>query len=618
MLPKKQMSITSKFRFVQFLHRFFKLLLKRLNFINFYTFRLLLRFILPSNIAAKTMQNRTKNSHHYCLFFLSLFLHLSSIELTLTKEEELSLKQFFHAMVWGSEAGYVLYGDKPICMEGYAKNSFGIPFKVGYHLQLPINRGVKIWKQLQLPNETPHFLFINQENNDDYPLILFINKDALKKVFHQNEILFKYILGSELTFNKLLDEFKKKDFFTVLNHDNVLIGLVLGFGFENSLCVGRCEHLEKEIHPDKNLSTTSYFPLNFCCQKTIPPFTNFTIAPSFNYHSIQQEWETLSNQIEFASESLEKYSPKLIFGRAKNDLKCNSLVKKYESTQLKMIKILESPNWFEIILSHFYNQPVTIKRKNELNQDFWFRNEDWSKIIADTLLSNFNQEFGENETLLDEFIAGLEEAEKRKDAHHIAPFPFDLEAQYPMKSRAFLIGFKIWSLYKFNDSLFSLNDITNKIKKNNENQTKSFSSSSSPLLSAIQEKILENLNNHEKWLAISHFKDLQKTKGSRIKILCENKLYYHQINSGCSLIENHKKIEISYVLKTFYGHVLEKESHISIDLQRTIKAFRESLPKMHFGEKGILFIHPDWGLKEYLSPPYYSPYIIAEFEISSM
>ncbi len=303
----------------------------------------------------------------------------------------------------------------------------------------------------------------------------------------------------------------------------------------------------------------------------------------------------------------------------KNCIRDEELIKDYEKTQLKIIEILDHPNWLEHVLSQFYNEPVNIDITDFMtNKTQVVPDLNWPKIVAQTFFYKFSKEFEDRDSKkLQEFIAGMEEAKKKLDAHYLAPFPLNLEDHYPYQGRAFLMGFKVWSFYKFNNGLFPLNSVTKELLNNSEGETDFF-----PLLTTmldIEWQIFQNINNYEISLALSHFQNIEKDKHSKVRCLAKNCLYYQQINSGNgSLIIKDQIVKVSYTLKTFYDNIIQKEENSFLDLRRTIKAFRQSFPNMRVGEKGILYIHPEWGLKEYFTPPYYSPYLIAEFEILSL
>jgi FKBP-type peptidyl-prolyl cis-trans isomerase len=102
-------------------------------------------------------------------------------------------------------------------------------------------------------------------------------------------------------------------------------------------------------------------------------------------------------------------------------------------------------------------------------------------------------------------------------------------------------------------------------------------------------------------------------------VLVENYLYYKQIRGGDgSKISLNKPVKVAYALKSVSGFVFtESKEGEWLDLKRTYRGFREGFPQMSIGEKGVLYIHPEWGFKSYLAAPHFSPYLIAEFELLS-
>ncbi len=558
-------------------------------------------------------------NNKYLFFFVACILYSTwmpaDILINLSKTEEKVLSEFFHAMLWGSQAGYVLYGNKPICMEGYGSGDSDKVFKIGHHFRSSVNAGVKLWKKLQLPFESSKFAIVLQENFTD-SFILFINKEAFKKTFNKHASLFRYTLGADLTADKLLKEFKsgKKDFLSTLNHDKVLIGILLGFGLENSLYVGRFEQISKELDCEKKKSCPNcIFSIkpkkdeNF-----ILPFIYSKLQPRLSYDSLEQEQKMLNDKINISSIALARYVPQLIFGRVISNE--DELIKNYEDTQLKLIDVLNYPQWLTDVLSHFYGQPVKFQMIEDPANEDAFPKES-SQIIAQTIFSAFVHAIDKKSAQnLHELIEGMKEAEKRKDAHYIAPFPYGMMNLFPSKSEAFFLGFKAWSYYKFNKKMTSLQAVISQLEHLQEKNTLSLTQPFR-LLHQIYWQIFDTINQHEKSIAASNFETLQARKD--IQCLVKDHLYYQQIKPGNGdQISKDSLIQVSYILKTIYGNLIENQSkESSIDLRRAIKGFRESFPFMKEGEQGILFIHPDWGIKDYFSPPYFSPYLIAEFQI---
>jgi FKBP-type peptidyl-prolyl cis-trans isomerase len=561
------------------------------------------------------------------IFFLFQFAYgEADLTITVKKSDKQSLAEFFHALLWGSEVGYVLYGEKPICIEPYI-TTFDITGKIMHHLSTSIFDGVRVWKQLSLLRESSKFIFILKENlskgEELHSYVIFINKDAFRKAFSDNSSLFRYVLGPEVTANKLLQEMKntEQDLFSFLRNDKVLIGILLGFGVENSLYVGRSEQIQEALS-SHGISKKPSSHINFVRNKKfILPFEYSPIPPSLGYLSLANELDVINNKIDIASVALESYSPKLIFGRAINrhDASLQTLINNYQDTQVKILNVFDNPQWLEQILSQFYGEQVKILLKEDIQEDHLYNTSiDLSHIVAQAIFNRFNDEF-EDKNKLSEFIEGMKEAEKRRDAHYIAPFSQREKCSLSSDDPAFLTGFKIWSYYKFN-KIISLSSIIYHLEAMDKKDSTSLAALNiqSQILPCVHKQIFENINQHEQNLALSHFQRIEKVENSSVKCLVKNYLYYQQIFPGNGKpITKDQIIQVSYTLKTIYGNVIDDHSTGSIlDLSRTIKAFRMSFPLMRVGEKGILFISPEWGIKDYLSHPHFSPYLIAEFTIN--
>lgn len=72
-------------------------------------------------------------------------------------------------------------------------------------------------------------------------------------------------------------------------------------------------------------------------------------------------------------------------------------------------------------------------------------------------------------------------------------------------------------------------------------------------------------------------------------------------------------------METVYGHVMyESKGSESVELDRAMHGMQEWLIGLQEGEKGILFIHPEWTDLDLLSPPYIQSFLIMPFEIVSV
>lgn len=500
---------------------------------------------------------------YFFIFLLSPFIAFGTI--TVSKAEEKSLREFVHATTWGAEVGYVLFGEKPVCSMGFSLGCYSGIFHVGHRFSVSTCEGCRLWEKLRLPTESSKFLYSVQDLGTGNYLLLFINKEAFHRTFNQHSILFRYALGPEITGEKLLQEFKKTNFLDALKGDPVLIGILLGYGLENSLCVGHYEKLQESV--------------------------------------CSEELEAIEKKTSLASIVLDRYSPKLIFGKSDDKVENVQLLKKYEDVQLRLIEILDNPKWLEQVLSQFYQEPIQI---TVVEDSIVQSNKHWPQSVAQYLVNAFNDEF-ETETDFQDFVEGLKAADIRKDAHYIAPFPVILQKSYASKSKSFLFGFKMWSFYKFNKDFFSLPTVLNELKRG------PIVDIDKNLANKIHQFIFNNIEQHERDVGIAYFDHLKTNK--EIRCLSESYLYYQPIQPGDGEpIRKGQMVSVKYTLETVNGILLE-ENTIVLDLKRAIRGFREGLPFMRRGEKGILYIHPEWGLKDYFSPPYFSPFLVAKFDL---
>lgn len=548
-----------------------------------------------------------------CLKRIFLFIiysfHLTAVDICLSAQQEEVIKKFLHASFLGSEAGYVLFGNKPVCCEGKS-NNFESPFTVGHDLRVIINKGLEVWNEAGLPFEFSKFIIIDQQNKEGQSLVLFINRDAFEKTFYDNKALFQYALGSGITSAMLLDAFRKNSFFSVLKYDNALIGLLLGFGLANSLHVGRAEKIIENLN---SASTTDiFFPFTFVQNKLKPPFKKIDLPPNLGFSSLQQEYQILIEATSPASDFLMEYSPKLYFSTIKNSRENIQLVRDYEETQLKIIELLNKPNWFIDLLSKLYQEPVNVIRKKSFDVENNQSKSDWDGILSNIFLEKIQEEDGKAEHI-ENFIEGMQEANLKLDAHYIAPFPVDLEEKFSNKDKFFHLGFKTWSFYKFHNGLLSFEKIIEKMKET-QKMKKNYDCD---FIIDLHLKTLENIEAYESSLALKTFQNLSKI--NLLKSIEIDRLYHHQISPGDGKVVNEGNIiNVSYTIKTLYEQIIEKKENSSLDLRRAIQGFRKGFPGMREGDSGILYIHPKWGIVDYFTPPYFSPFIVVEFKINKI
>jgi len=263
-------------------------------------------------------------------FLVTLFFALHCQALELSSEESSVLEKFFRVMLEKIEGGYVLFEKKPVCINGFhVRDDFTKECET-HIASVFVREGAAKWKRLNLncSNQDMIIHIYNHEDSlvTDYIHILFINRDLFLGTVKSNLPLFQYVLGPDITPAGLLEKLTDPNttFHSVLKNDKVLIGILLGYGTQNSLYVSRIEQLQEallgsEQPPLKSLlSKPGEFQSEFQREfqrklllKTCPPNLGANIMPSFGYVSLKEEIQGLVKKIDDSSQSLAGDNPHL-------------------------------------------------------------------------------------------------------------------------------------------------------------------------------------------------------------------------------------------------------------------------------------------------------------------
>lgn len=183
-----------------------------------------------------------------CFYILNTPIHATSkgeIDLfiqSLPIQEKMDLEVFFEKLMDSTGSGtlpsinYALWGDKPLAINAYwIADDTGAIDGLG-ETESFIQKGYNFWERLSVsPNNKKYFFLIFQEGNHKH--LVCINRQAFLDVVRENINLFRYVLGCNLTPERLLNQLiEKKDYFyDVIKNDRVLLGILLGYGTENAI-----------------------------------------------------------------------------------------------------------------------------------------------------------------------------------------------------------------------------------------------------------------------------------------------------------------------------------------------------------------------------------------------
>lgn len=300
---------------------------------------------------------------------LLILISCNCYGLTLNHNEALVLEQFLRTLLLHSEGGYVLYDAKPVCINGFHATDFFTGENQRHKEDVDLHAGATIWKKISI-NKLNNDITLHVYNQEDltYFHVLFINKPLFIKTVQENLALFRYVLGISITPEKLLAKLtdSEETFHSVLKGDTVLIGIILGFGTQNSLYGSRTEYLQNQLLSDErpplknallkcesiNEIWKKEFLINSHQGSYSPAVKN--LESNFSISSIQKEISESINLMTVSSPQLSENLPNFIFGRLKEDKETELLIPKLENAQKKIISLLTTEKFLENVLKMIF------------------------------------------------------------------------------------------------------------------------------------------------------------------------------------------------------------------------------------------------------------------------
>jgi FKBP-type peptidyl-prolyl cis-trans isomerase len=494
------------------------------------------------------------------LFIFGLYFPLEAFtkDVSLSYQDKASLETFFRSILVNSEAGYVLLGEKPVCIEGIISDeSFAFLVGTKYHqFSVELAEGLKVLKALDISDKK---VIIHEYNSLEYGYrhVLFINKDAFEKVVRENLSLFQYVLGPYITPSLLLKELTNSEttFSTVLKNDKVLIGILLGYGTQNALFHAKLEDsqdiasLTEKLIPSKDLIPRQYPPLP-------------------------------------------------LFGCLKEDKETTALLASYDHTHQEIRQLLESEDFLSDALNIFekvFLEITTPSHKKKVN------NKHFSPLSSGALMKYIDPMSPDFKS---GFVAGIQD----KKTHAKEPLSIDkiaklyaqntkLEEEKKEKQElhyqiGYQEGVRVGDYYLHFKDTPVIEDILQKLKENTTPENHPFLLSDEIIAlhwNVYQKKRSQKLNDAEQFLNEMH-------KKQKVHNLKSGKLYRHIKEEGHGeSIACLDKITLSYTISDLHEKILYQEDpreYPISEIKRMIPGLKIPFLEAKKGEKGILYIHP--------------------------
>ena len=170
----------------------------------------------------------------------------------LSECDKQDLNDLFHVLMDDDQFSYTLFGDKPVSLSGDYIITPDEDKLSGISSGEIFWQKWAVWKRNQERFSISHYLFIEEPayNRRDSTMvfIFFINKKAFMETVNKNIQAFRDVLGYNVAASELLEKMKKENAFMSLLKDNeMLLGILLGYGENNAKLYARRMSLRKFI-----------------------------------------------------------------------------------------------------------------------------------------------------------------------------------------------------------------------------------------------------------------------------------------------------------------------------------------------------------------------------------
>ena len=199
------------------------------------------------------------NKYVVTLIFLLIYLNLSGNPIldnfkSIPFEHQEDIKYLFHNIFLQQDGAYTIFGDKPVSSAGSFliaswKATIMEPGHVG-----KLGRSWKTWQNYKHKFPMQKYVLVGErcpsKKSDLVAIYLFvINKMAFIETINTNLLLFEAVLGREIDPEKYLDDIEtgKSSFLESINHNEMLLGILLGYGKHNAFLFYKRSKLSRKV-----------------------------------------------------------------------------------------------------------------------------------------------------------------------------------------------------------------------------------------------------------------------------------------------------------------------------------------------------------------------------------
>jgi hypothetical protein len=213
----------------------------------------------------------------------------------LSLEEKASLRHFFATAIKKDHLGHVLFfPNKPACIAvGSIKGKRSLEQKL-------FIKGWNVWKAKEHLFSHPNFIIYDARvklgDSEEVLHIYFINKKTLLTQLSGQEESFKKIFVEKLSQEAFVENLKQKNTHPLIEEDQALIGVLLGYGIESSIAykqyIGTARIKYTEQNEAERKKALTKLKVIFCAHegkinmRTLPKASLCTLIGKTNVHPI--------------------------------------------------------------------------------------------------------------------------------------------------------------------------------------------------------------------------------------------------------------------------------------------------------------------------------------------
>lgn len=184
--------------------------------------------------------------------FLLVHTHQQNVDEflnSLPTDDKEQITLLFNDLFLTDNFAYTLFGDKPVSLSGDFIITPWSNTIIGMRQGGCFWKKWNIWKKYRKNLKIKNFLFLEElysASNGEICWILFINKKSFEKTIRKHQKVFDTTLGRHVDPVKLLQELEsgKISLQSAINHNEFLLGILLGYGQHNPNLYQRRNELE--------------------------------------------------------------------------------------------------------------------------------------------------------------------------------------------------------------------------------------------------------------------------------------------------------------------------------------------------------------------------------------